>query len=49
MSVGKTEVYPFWNLEDIKGMVDAFTRHEQWHWRLAFMFGLLMGDELEIR
>ena len=43
MSVGKTEVYPFWNLEDIKGMVDAFTRHEQWHWRLAFMFGLLMG------
>ena len=43
MGVGKTEVYPFWNLEDIKGMVDAFTRHEQWHWRLAFMFGLLMG------
>lgn len=43
MSVGKTEVYPFWNLEDIKGMVDAFTRHEQWHWRLAFMCGLLMG------
>ena len=43
MSVGKTEVYPFWNLEDIKGMVDAFTTHVQWHWRLAFMFGLLMG------
>lgn len=53
MSVGKTEVYPFWNLEDIKGMVDAFTRHEQWHWRLAFMFGLLMGrrvgDTLNLR
>ena len=53
MSTGKTEVYPFWSLDDIKGMVDAFTRHEQWHWRLAFMFGLLMGrrvgDTLNLR
>lgn len=40
---GKTEVYPFWNLDDIKKMVDIFTGKEQWHWRLAFMFGLLMG------
>ena len=50
---GKTEVYPFWNLDDIKKMVDIFTGKEQWHWRLAFMFGLLMGrrvgDTLKLR
>ena len=43
INVQKKEVYPFWNLEDIKGMVDSFTNHKLWHWRLAFMFGLLMG------
>ena len=39
----KTECYPFWNLEDIKKMIDGFTNKDQWHWRLAFMIGLLMG------
>lgn len=39
----KTECYPFWNLTDIKKMIDGFTVKEQWHWRLAFMIGLLMG------
>ncbi len=39
----KTECYPFWNLSDIKKMIDGFTEREQWHWRLAFMIGLLMG------
>ena len=24
---GKTEVYPFWNLEDIKKMIDWFINH----------------------
>lgn len=41
--VRKTECYPFWNLSDIKKMMDGFSNREQWHWRLAFMIGLLMG------
>ena len=41
--VRKTECYPFWNLSDIKKMIDGFSNKEQWHWRLAFMIGLLMG------
>lgn len=40
---GKTEVYPFWNMEDIKGMIDYFQEHEMWHWYMTFMFGLLLG------
>ena len=43
MAKRKTECYPFWNLSDIKGMIDGFTEREQWKWRLAFMIGLLMG------
>lgn len=43
MAKKKTECYPFWNLSDIKKMIDGFTAKEQWHWRLAFMIGLLMG------
>ena len=39
----KKECYPFWNLGDIKKMIDGFTNKEQWHWRLAFMIGLLLG------
>lgn len=49
----KTECYPFWNLEDIKKMIDGFTNKEQWHWRLAFIIGLLMGrrvgDTLDLK
>lgn len=41
--VRKTECYPFWNLSDIKKMIDGFSNKELWHWRLAFMIGLLMG------
>lgn len=40
---GKTEVYPFWYIEDIKGMLDYFKIKEMWHWYLAFNFGLLLG------
>lgn len=25
---GKTEVYPFWNMEDIKNMIDYFKKKE---------------------
>lgn len=40
---GKTEVYPFWYMEDIKNMMDFFKMKEMWHWYLAFNFGLLLG------
>lgn len=40
---GKTEVYPFWYMEDIKNMMDYFKMKGQWHWYLAFNFGLLLG------
>ena len=28
---GKTEVYPFWYMEDIKNMIDYFKMKEIWH------------------
>ena len=40
---GKTEVYPFWNMEDIKNMIDYFKKKEMWHWYLVFNLGLLLG------
>lgn len=40
---GKTEVYPFWYMEDIKNMMDFFKMKEMWHWYLVFNFGLLLG------
>ena len=43
---GKTEVYPFWNMEDIKKMMDYFKTKKMWHWYLAFNFGLLLGPRV---
>lgn len=43
---GKTEVYPFWNLEDIKKMIDYFQEHGDWENYLIFMFGLLLGRRI---
>lgn len=43
---GKTEVYPFWNLEDIKKMIDYFKEKEDWDSYLTFMFGLLLGRRI---
>lgn len=43
---GKTEVYPFWYMEDIKNMMDYFKMKEMWHWYLAFNFGLLLGRRI---
>lgn len=40
---GKTEVYPFWYMKDIKNMMDYFKMKEMWHWYLVFNFGLLLG------
>lgn len=40
---GKTEVYPFWCMEDIKNMTDYFKMKGMWHWYLVFNFGLLLG------
>ena len=40
---GKTEVYPFWYMEDIKNMMDYFKMKGMWHWYLIFNFGLLLG------
>jgi integrase len=43
---GKTEVYPFWNLEDIKKMIDYFKECNDWDSYLTFMFGLLLGRRI---
>lgn len=40
---GKTEVYPFWYMKDIKSMMDFFKVKGMWHWYLVFNFGLLLG------
>lgn len=43
---GKTEVYPFWNTKDIKGIMDYFLGNELWDDYLIFMFGLLLGRRI---
>lgn len=43
---GKTEVYPFWYMEDIKNMMDYFKMKGQWHWYLVFNLGLLLGRRI---
>lgn len=40
---GKTEVYPFWELDDIKNMIEFFKMKEWWQHYLTFMTGLLLG------
>lgn len=40
---GKTEVYPFWYMEDIVGMMNYFAENELWNWYLTFNIGLLLG------
>jgi integrase len=43
---GKTEVYPFWSLEDIKHMVEWFETHEKWDGYLITMLELLLGRRI---
>lgn len=43
---GKTEVFPFWNLEDIKNMVEWFENHEEWDGYLITLLELLLGRRI---
>ena len=43
---GKTEVYPFWNLEDVYKMINYFKQKKDWDSYLTFMFGLLLGRRI---
>ena len=40
---GKTKGYPFWNMEDIKGMIDYFRENQLWNDYLKFMLLFLFG------
>lgn len=43
---GKTEVYPFWNMEDIKNVVEWFEKNEEWDGYLITMLELLLGRRI---
>lgn len=43
---GKTEVYPFWNLEDIKNVVEWFENNNEWDGYLITLFGFLFGRRI---
>ena len=43
---GKTEVYPFWNLEDIKNVVEWFERNNEWDGYLITLLELLLGRRI---
>ena len=39
---GKTEVYPFWNLEDIKNVVEWFEQNNEWDGYLITLLEMLL-------
>lgn len=43
---GKTEVYPFWNMSDIKNVVEWFEKNEEWDEYLITMLELLLGRRI---
>ena len=43
---GKTEVYPFWNLEDIKNVVEWFEQNNEWDGYLITLLELLLGRRI---
>ena len=43
---GKTEVQPFWNMSDIKNVVEWFENNNEWDGYLITMFELLMGRRI---
>lgn len=43
---GKTEVYPFWNMEDIKNVVEWFEKNEEWDGYLITLLELLLGRRI---
>ncbi len=49
---GPTKGYPFWNMEDIKKMIDYFRNNQLWNdylkFMLLFLFGRRVGDTLDM-
>lgn len=49
---GKTKGYPFWDMKDIKGMIDYFKDNQLWNdylkFMLLFLFGRRVGDTLDM-
>lgn len=43
---GKTECYPFWNLKDIKNVVEWFEEKEDWDGYLITLLELLLGRRI---
>lgn len=43
---GKTEVYPFWNMNDIKNVVEWFEKNNEWDGYLITMLELLLGRRI---
>lgn len=43
---GKTEVDPFWNMSDIKNVVDWFLENEEWDGYLITLLELLLGRRI---
>ena len=43
---GKTEVYPFWNLEDVKNVVEWFENNNEWDGYLITMLEILLGRRI---
>ena len=43
---GKTEVYPFWNMSDIKNVVEWFENNDEWDGYLITMLELLLGRRI---
>lgn len=43
---GKTEVYPFWNMADIKNVVEWFENNNEWNGYLITMLELLLGRRI---
>lgn len=43
---GKTEVYPFWNMSDIKNVVEWFENNDEWNGYLITMLELLLGRRI---
>lgn len=43
---GKTECQPFWNISDIKNVVEWFEKNNEWDGYLITLFGLLLGRRI---
>ena len=43
---GKTEVYPFWNLEDIKNVVEWFEQNNEWDGYLITLLEMLLARRI---